>query len=166
MGYETQVFLVDQGHNDYFNKWYTKETWCHAEDHWNDLPLPNDALVSDGGVIIGMLKLAKIGRIGVEGDLADLFEKNREQQKRDKKWIALEWRWDSPECREEHPVLVDAYNDPYVLHDAKKTLEALDLSIAECAKENWEYRRFTLLRAILVPFIETFPNGAIISKGY
>jgi hypothetical protein len=166
VGYETEVFLVEHGTVEFFAKWYKKNSWCHAENHWGELP--DDALVSDGGVVIASLKLGNLGRGDVDGDrLSDLFARNREKQKKEKKWVALRWFWLGPDKQEEWPDIEDSYGDPYAIHDARDTLIALRNSIRYYKEEEGCVdRRLTLFESILVPFIETYRHGVVASRGY
>lgn len=179
MGYETEVFLVDGRH--IFGKWSSRNDFWYTKNHVSgdnkELDeLPADAQFSDGGCPVATLKLSKIGSSADSGPLAGLFARDREQQKKDKRYVLLQWRMkDSGE--DEEPILTDSYGDPYVVHDAKETLEALRETIRLDAEEwkgmedspnrhHYVSRRLEMFEAMLKIFIERFPDCAVISRGY
>ncbi len=187
MGYETEIYLVDKGHDDCLVQWQpASEHWytatrnpldrlVEATGEVNKDPLqgvPADALFSDGGVIIASLRMGTIGSGGHDdGELDDFFAKNRERQKMEKKFLLLKWMPSDCLNTSEWPDVTDPYGDPYVLHDAQGTLDALNRTIERKLKENDGVlytidRRYSMLKAILVPFIAGWPNPAVVTRGY
>jgi hypothetical protein len=184
VGYETEVFLVDQGYNGLFadwhlvsEHWYTKDLnpldqmadALDPEDrpgHKNELlDLPHDALLSDCGTVVARIKLGKIGR---DEGLSEFFRKNREQQKTEKKYPLIVWNM----CHvhgDERPDLTDPYGDPYAIHDAKETLKELR---AELASGEWDDmadgHNLRMLEAMLSVFVKgkRFKYGVVVTRGY
>lgn len=185
MGYETEVYLVDKGHEDFFIQWKpASEHWytsnrrpldeiVRATGEVNGDPLqdcPDDSLFSDGGVIIASLKMGKIGGGsggGLEGELDDFFEYSREKQKKEHKFLLLKWIPTDCHNSDEWPDVTDPYGDPYTIHDAQGTLDALNRSIArQVADGDQVYRRYTMLKAMLEVAIPSFHNLAVVTRGY
>lgn len=179
MGYETEVFLVDGV--QLFGKWEPRSAYWYTKnlpkgDDKNFDELPEDAQFSDGGCVVASLKLSKLGYDQPEGTLAWFFSKNATQQKAEKKYITLLWRQkDDPS--DEEPIITDNYGEPFVVHDAKKTLAALRETIRLDAEEwngmeesrarhHYLNRRLQMFEAMLTIFIERFPDCAVITKGY
>ena len=161
MGYETEIFLVQ--HSAPFAGWNS------IDDHWASSHietmrenLPKGAKIGDTGPTIATVKLSKINGT----PLGDFFDENRAKAKKQKRYLIQKW-YPTEDHQDEWPELTDPYGDPYVLHDAQDTLDALRTSIKQQIDDGESvYRRFAMLEPLLETFIETFPDAAVVTRGY
>lgn len=177
MGYETEVFLIHG--SELFGKWEPRSEYWYTKNGTRDNPqideLPKGAKFCDGGCVVATLKLSKIGSSEECGPLPALFFRNREKQKKEKKYILLQWV-PTEDDQDERPVVTDPYGDPYVVHDSKETLAALKETIRlekeeyaglpDASRNMWTNRRLEMFEAMLTLFVERFPDGAVITRGY
>lgn len=133
MGYETQLFLVE-----HFGPWEFRD---EPKGYPGDTALET-VLACHAGQIIASIDLCKVG---YDSALYDLFKRDRKKQKKENKWLYVEWH--SPP--DERPKLMDPYGDPLGLHDPQEVLDAIRAE----NEEDGGYRRFDMAIAMLEVFL-------------